>query len=152
MRINTQGRPLSNQERRNAEYIDKPVLKLAKELSKKFNDVFYMSSEQKGRMKDTEITLELLISINKNEILNKKSAIDKALGVEISNRELKTAKTRFLKICKIIKTLDLGKNTRFIRKTSDFYSLLQLLWSLSMRVLFFIKITQKQNKNFLGSQ
>ena len=50
-----------------------------------------MSSEQKGRMKDTEITLELLISNNKNEILNKKSAIDKALG-EISNRELKTAK------------------------------------------------------------
>ncbi|HBR20957.1 MAG TPA: hypothetical protein DD713_00060 [Nitrospiraceae bacterium] len=150
VRINTQGRPLSNQERRNAEYIDKPVLKLAKELSKKFNDVFYMSSEQKGRMKDTEITLELLISINKNEILNKKSAIDKALGVEISNRELKTAKTRFLKICKIIKTLDLGKNTRFIRKTSDFYSLFTAIMELEHAGFIFHKNYEKAKQELSG--
>jgi 5-methylcytosine-specific restriction endonuclease McrA len=146
VRINTQGRPLSNQERRNAEYIDKPVLKLAKELSRKFNDLFYMSSDQKGRMKDTEITLELLISINKNEILNKKSAIDKAVGEEISNKELKTAKKRFLKISKILKSLDLGKNTRFMRKTSDFYSLFIAIMELERAGFIFQRNYSKAKK------
>ncbi len=123
VRINTQGKPLSNQERRHARYIEKPILKLAKESTKRFNKIFSMSNEQKGRMKDTEIALELLISIIKNEILNKKSAIDRALGEEFNKKQLKKAKAQFSKICQIIKSLNLGKNTRFIRKTSDFYCL-----------------------------
>jgi len=136
VRINTQGRPLSKQEQRNAKFIDKPVLKLAKELSKNFNDIFSLSSEQKGRMKDTEIALELLISIYKNEILNKKSAIEPALSETISDKDLRRTKTQFLKILKIVKKLDLGKNTRFIRKTSDFYSL-------------FIAITELERAGFI---
>jgi len=123
IRINTQGRPLSRQERTNARFIEKPILITAKQLSRRFNDLFYMSSEQEGRMKDTEITSELLISLRKNEILNKKIAIDRAMGENITKKEIAFAKNKFLKICKIIRRIDLGRNTRFVRKTPDFYSL-----------------------------
>lgn len=123
VRINTQGRPLSFQERRNAQYIERPVLKLANKLTKKFNAIFSMSHEMKGRMKDAEITLEVLISIIKNEILNKKVAIDKALGETYDKKQLNKAKSHFSKICSIIRRLNLGKNIRFVRNTPDFYSL-----------------------------
>jgi 5-methylcytosine-specific restriction endonuclease McrA len=130
IRINTKGRPLSKQEQRHASFIKKPILELAKDLTKNFNKVFSMSSEQKGRMKDTEITLELLISIAKNEILNKKLAIDRGMGEEIPPKDLRSAKKNFLKVCKIISRLDLGKSTMFIRKTPDFYSLFYAIMEL----------------------
>jgi len=147
IRINTQGKPLSRQERTNAAFIEKPVLKLAINLSNKFNDTFYMTSEQKSRMKDTEITLELLLSIRKEEVLNKKSAIDKAVSEDISNKELKEAQKKFLKICGVIKKLDLGKNTRFIRKTSDYYSLFVALTELDNSNIVFHKKGYLKAKN-----
>lgn len=146
VRINTQGKPLSKQEKRHAKYIENPVLKLARELSKKINNIFSMSNEQKGRMKDVEITLELLISIIKNEILNKKSAIDRALGEEFNKKQLKKAKSQFSKICKIIKSLKLGKNTRFIRKTSDFYSLFVAIMKLVNSGYIFQKYLKAQKE------
>jgi uncharacterized protein with ParB-like and HNH nuclease domain len=79
VRINTQGKPLTKQEQTNAHYIDSPLLLAAKRLTGTFRKVFYMSEDQVGRMKDVEIALELLITIEKKESLNKKTAIITAL-------------------------------------------------------------------------
>jgi uncharacterized protein with ParB-like and HNH nuclease domain len=153
IRINTQGRPLSKQERRNASFIHEPVLKLAKDLTKNFNNVFSMSSEQKGRMKDTEITLEVLISIAKNEILNKKVAIDKGIREKIPPKDLGSAKKKFLKVLKIISKLDLGKSTMFIRKTPDFYSLFYAIMELERAGFIFQDYnTARKNLSKFSSQ
>ncbi len=124
VRINSQGRPLSIQEKRNANYINSPLLTLARGFEKKFHDIFKMTSNQKTRMKDMEINLELLISLWKKDILNKKTAIDAALSSNhISKKELKKVGQKYKRIYKHFKNLDLGTNTRFIRRTSEFYSL-----------------------------
>ncbi len=83
-----------------------------------------MSDDQKDRMKDAEITLELILSLWKNEILNKKVAIIKVLKNEhVTKKELRNIKSRYKAICGLFKKLSLGNNARFKRKTSDFYSL-----------------------------
>ncbi len=147
IRINSQGRPLSQQEIRNASYMNNPILLLAKKLSKKLNNIFKFSDEHKNRGKDIEISLELLISIIKNEILNKKSAIDKSIGKEeFNNRELKIAKSKFLKIYKIIKRLNLGINTRFVRKTSDIYSLYLAIMELEHANIIFDNYAKAQKE------
>jgi hypothetical protein len=147
VRINTQGRPLSKQERLNAKYINKPVLKLAKQLSKKTNSIYNMSADQKARMKDVEITLELLISIIDNEILNKKSAIDKSLGKEFKQKQLNDSKKIFNKICHVLSKLELGKkNTRFTRNTSDFYSLFVAIMELNNAGCVFQKYSKAQKE------
>lgn len=140
VRINTQGRPLTPQEQTNARYIFSPTLILAKSLTKDFDKIFIMSDDQKDHMKNDEITLELVLSLWKNEILNKKVAITKALKNEhITNRELKNIKKRYKAICGLFKKLNLGKNTRFIRKTSDFYSLFIAFMKLSQSKITFDK-------------
>ena len=146
VRINTQGRPLAKQEKLNAQYINKPILKLAKDLSKKTNSIYRISADQKGRMKDIEITLELLISIIENEILNKKSAIDKALGKEFNKKQLQNSKIQFNKISKVFSKLKLGQNTRFTRKTSDFYSLFIAIMELINSGCVFQKYSKAQSK------
>jgi uncharacterized protein with ParB-like and HNH nuclease domain len=124
VRINTQGRPLTKQERRNAYYLNRPIFQLAKELNQKFLRIFTMSSDQQLRMKDIEIVLELLFTLNKDETLNKKAAIDLALSADgVAKNDLKKLKSRYIKICEIIRKMKLGQNLRFIRRTSDFYSL-----------------------------
>lgn len=124
VRINTQGRPLTKQERRNAYYLNRPIFQTAKELSRKFLSIFNMSNDQQLRMKDIEIVLEMLLTLAKDEILNKKSAIDEALRADgVSKNDLKKIKTRYLKICEIIRKMKLSTNVRYIRRTSDFYSL-----------------------------
>lgn len=146
VRINTQGRPLSKQESINAKYITKPVLKLAKDLSKKTNKIYVMSAEQRGRMKDIEIALELLISIIENEILNKKNAIDKALAKDFNKKQLSNSKTQYIKVCRIIEKIKLGKNTRFTRKTSDFYSLFVAIMELVNSGCVFQKYSKAQKE------
>lgn len=124
VRINTQGRPLTTQEQTNANYIFSPSLSLSKNLTKDFHKVYMMSDDQKDRMKDAEITLELILSLWKNEILNKKVAIIKVLKNEhVTKKELRNIKSRYKAICGLFKKLSLGNNARFKRKTSDFYSL-----------------------------
>lgn len=140
VRINTQGRPLTRQEQTNAEYIFSPTLMLAKSLIKDFHKIFVMSDEQKGHMKDAEIALELVLSLWGNKILNKKVAITKALKNEhITNRELQNIKKRYKAICGLLKKLNLGKSARFIRKTSDFYSLFIAFMKLSQSKINFDK-------------
>lgn len=140
VRINTQGRPLTRQEQTNAEYIFSPTLTLAKSLIKDFHKIFVMSDDQKGLMKDAEIALELVLSLWENKILNKKVAITKALKNEhITNRELQNIKKRYKAICGLLKKLNLGKSARFIRKTSDFYSLFIAFMKLSQSKINFDK-------------
>lgn len=146
VRINTQGRPLTNQEKRNAHYINSSVLKLARQLSKKTNSIYNMSADQKARMKDIEITLELLISIIDNEILNKKTAIDKSLGKEFKQKKLNDSKKTFNKICHVFSKLELDKNTRFTRNTSDFYSLFVAIMELNNGGCVFQKYSKAQKE------
>lgn len=124
VRINTQGRPLTKQERRNAYYLNRPILQAAKDLNRKFLSIFSMSGDQQLRMKDIEIVLEMLLTLAKDETLNKKSAIDLALAADgVVGNELKKIKSRYLKNCKIISKMKLSPNVRYMRRTSDFYSL-----------------------------
>jgi hypothetical protein len=95
-------------------------------------------------MKDVEITLELLISIKKGEILNKKIAIEKTLAEDFNKKELNDSKNQYNKIFKIFKHLNLGKNTRFTRKSSDFYSLFIAIAELANSGFVFQKYSKAQ--------
>ena len=75
-------------------------------------------------MKDVELALELLITLEKRESLNKKTAINTALEKkDRAKKEIAKLSSKFKAIIRLLRQLHLGRNTRFARKTSDFYSL-----------------------------
>ena len=138
VRINTQGKPLTKQEQSNAHYINSPLLLVAKKLTSNFHKIFGMSDDLIGRMKDVEITLELLITIQKRESLNKKTAIIYALeDQKITKKEIDKYSSQFKAIVGLLKKMNLGKNTMYVRKTSDFYSLFKAFIDLTNNKIIF---------------
>ena len=128
--INSTGKALTKAEIRNAEYHNRQLLKEASNLSKKQRRYLrkILSPTQISRMKDVELICELIVSAAKQDVINKKIAVDKAIAQDsIKGRDLRKATLdteRALKNAeKIFPNLP---KTRF-QKISDFYSLSVLL-------------------------
>lgn len=69
IRINTLGKPLVGAEKTSAQYFKSNIFKLADNLADndKFHKILKISSEQKGRKKDIEVVIELLISLHEKK-------------------------------------------------------------------------------------
>ncbi|MBS1560991.1 MAG: DUF262 domain-containing protein [Bacteroidetes bacterium] len=87
VRINSTGKPLSAQEKRNAKFMDNKLLQSASLFANKnarlFTEAHVLSSGQITRMKHVEFALELILSVLRNERLDKKKLINDTLSSDL---------------------------------------------------------------------
>ncbi len=133
VRINSTGKPLTSGERRHARYYDSPFLKVAERLARKYEaklvESKVLSEQDINRMKGTELIAELLMSIHNAGPINKKLALDRAIGNEsVKVAELGKISNEFeVTLRSIFKIFPNLSSTRF-RKIVDFYTLFLVIW------------------------
>lgn len=140
VRINSTGRALTTAEKLHARYYESPFLVEAGKLAKQYSEFLVhqqiVSRTGLSRMKDVELVSELLVSLENEGPIDRKLAVDKAVG----NRPVHAATLK--KVCKQFKAImnhirlifPSLRTTRF-RNTSEFYSLFLVvaeLWRLKM--------------------
>ncbi len=150
VRINSTGKALSSAEKQHAKYYSKsPFLKaaakLADKLAGKFTGYGILSEGQISRMKHIELVCELMLSIDHEEPINAKAALDEVMSSsELPAKRISKAVNRTKSaIKKTLRILPNIKTTRF-RKTSDFYSLVLLISQFENRRL--ILSDRKRNR------
>lgn len=148
VRINSTGKPLSSGEKRHAKFYNSRFLKEADHLIAKFKRYFLndkiLSPAQLDRMKGAELVGELLMSIHQGGIINKKTALDRAIGNDsVNGNTLARVSREFTATLNTVKRLfpDL-KSTRF-HNVVDYYSLFMLCWE--MRNQGFVLTDRKRN-------
>lgn len=135
VRINSTGKPLTSGEKRHAKFYESRFLKEADHLVHKFHKYLLhqkiLSQAQIDRMKGTELFSELLMSISKGGIINKKTALDRALGNDTINAHtLSKISREFIATLNTLKRMFPEiRQTRF-RNTSDFYTLFIIIWEM----------------------
>jgi len=136
VRINSTGKKLTSGEKRHAKFYTSLFLKTADRLVGKFGAYMreqkILSPTQMDRMKGTELIAELLMSIHKGGPINKKAALDKAIGNEpINKNTLARLEREFIAIMGLMKRMfpDLCQ-TRF-NNSAEYYSLFLLVWEMN---------------------
>lgn len=135
VRINSTGKKLTSGEKRHARFYNSPFLRQAEKLTHKHEPYLLhnkvLSPGQLDRMKGHELMAELLMSIRKGGPINKKSALDKAIGNESVNQ-----KALYKSVAELNRAMGLIrrmfpklKETRF-SNISDFYTVFMVLWEL----------------------
>jgi hypothetical protein len=149
VRINSTGKPLTSGEKRHAKFYDSRFLKEAERLVVRHQAYLLkqrvLSNAQIDRMKGTELFSELLMSIEQGGIINKKMALDKAIGNEsVNGNTLARVAREFTATLNTLKRiLPELRQTRF-HNIADFYSLFMLVWE--MREQKFVLANRKRNK------
>lgn len=135
VRINSTGKPLTSGEKRHARFYTSRFLKEAERLVARFRNYFLqqgiLSETQLDRMKGTELVSELLMSIQQGGVINKKTALDRAIGNEtVNGNTLGRVSREFIGTLNIFKKIfpDL-RSTRF-HNTADYYTLFMLVWEM----------------------
>lgn len=135
VRINSTGKPLTTSERRHARYYNSRFLKEAERLAKRhrwfFKNNRILTDGQIDRMKDVELVSELLASIVYGGPINKKQAVDKAVGNESINGHTlnKAAKELSATLATIKQMFPDLRSTRFSH-VSEFYTLFLVIWEM----------------------
>jgi len=128
VRINSLGKPLSSAEKRHAKYNQSEFLKKAHSLANYFEKSLQknkvLTPGQITRMKHVELMSELMASIHVGDVINKKTALDNMMKIDIvSASEAKRLENKTKEaINKVFRTIKDLKQTRF-KQISDFYSL-----------------------------
>lgn len=135
VRINSTGKRLTSGEKRHARFYTSPFLKEAERLVGRFHkyllDKRILSPAQIGRMKGTELFAELLMSIHNAGPINKKTALDRAIGNDnINGNTLSRLSREFISTINLLKRMfpDL-KQTR-LHNSAEFYTLFLLVWEM----------------------
>lgn len=132
VRINSTGKTLTSQERRNARYSGSELLKqsqaLANKLTPKFESLGVFSVGQFSRMKHVEFAAELILSIHQGDVINKKLAVDKVMsaGTIPASQLARASRKAFSAVSRIARMFPKLATTRF-RQVVDFYSLAVLV-------------------------
>lgn len=149
VRINSTGKPLTSGEKRHARFYDSRFLREAEKLVSRHQGYLtkqrILSNAQLDRMKGTELFSELLMSIEQGGIINKKTALDKAIGNEsVNGNTLARISREFTATLNTLKRiLPEIRQTRF-HKVADFYSLFMVVWE--MREQKFVLANHKRNR------
>ncbi|MDY6953381.1 MAG: DUF262 domain-containing protein [Thermodesulfobacteriota bacterium] len=137
VRINSTGKALTKQEKRNARYYNSEFLKAAAKIARKYEGYFskkrIVRPTQMSRMKHIELVCEIMYSVHLGDVINKKAALDHLMESGKHGRSSMTT-TQIQKASKqTIKVLNRIGNifpmigqTRFC-KTVDFYTLAVLI-------------------------
>jgi len=149
VRINSTGKPLTSGEKRHARFYDSRFLMEAEVLVNRFRNYLLgeriISQTQLDRMKGTELVAELLMSIQQGGIINKKTALDRAIGNDsVNGNTLGKISREFVATINMVRRMfpDI-RETRF-RNTVDYYSLFMLVWE--MHNLGFVLNDRRRNK------
>lgn len=140
VRINSTGKALTSSEKRHARFYESPLLRTAATLARQLRKFLLaeriVSADQIQRMRDIELISELLASILSGGPVNKKQAIDSAIGSHKFNKASLDRASRELKssIVKLRKLFPELQATRF-RRVPEFYTLVLLVWEWERRKL-----------------
>lgn len=133
VRINSTGKALTRAEKDHAKYYSSEFLKTAARVASKYEDYFMkshiISPGQVSRMKHIELICELMISIDKGEVINKKAALDKVMAPKttMSTNQIKKARDKTTTcINRLQRMFPRLSQTRFCQ-LSDFYVLAVLI-------------------------
>ncbi|MGH9759565.1 MAG: HNH endonuclease signature motif containing protein, partial [Blastocatellia bacterium] len=132
VRINSTGKALTGQEKRNARYYHSPFLRKAGQLAKRLEEYFrsakILSPMQISRMKHVELVCELMVSAHSEGVINKKVALDKVMDSDsIRGRNIdKAAGLTVTCLNRLKRMFPKISQTRF-SQLSDFYSLAVLI-------------------------
>jgi len=133
VRINSTGKALTEQEKRHARFVyNSDFLKKAASTAKKFEEYFskseIFSKDQLNRMKHVELMCELMLSLEKNDVLNRKAAVDKALSnEEFTAKKLGDMDAKTTKALNHIKRMFPKLKETRLRQQTDFYTLAVLI-------------------------
>ena len=132
VRINSTGKALTPQEKRRAKYYNRsPLLKEADRLARRYEWYFaemgILSSGQMSRMKHVELVCEVMLSILRGDVINKKAALDRVMKADSFNaREIsKASRKTITALNRVRRMFPKLYSTRF-SKVTDFYSLVML--------------------------
>jgi hypothetical protein len=149
VRINSTGKRLTSGEKRNAKFYTSRFLREAESLVRKFQPFLVqekiLTPAQIDRMKGTELFSELLMSIHSGGPINKKTALDRAIGNDsVNGNTLGKISREFVATLNRLKKMfpDL-KQTRF-HNSAEFYSLFLLVWEMNQEG--FVLADAKRNK------
>jgi 5-methylcytosine-specific restriction endonuclease McrA len=132
VRINSTGKALTPQEKRRAKYYNSAFLKEADRLARRYETRFrkmgILSAGQISRMKHIELVCELMVSIQRGDVINKKAALDRVMKSDhFSGRDTAKASRRtFTALNRVQRMFPKLRTTRFAKLT-DFYSLVMLI-------------------------
>jgi hypothetical protein len=149
VRINSTGKPLTSGEKRHARFYTSPFLKEAERLVARFQGYLLseriLSSGQIDRMKGTELFSELLMSIHHGSPINKKTALDRAIGNDsINGNTLGRLSREFITtIGRLRRMLPGLRETRF-HNSAEFYTLFLLVWE--METEKFVLTDKRRNR------
>jgi hypothetical protein len=140
IRINSTGKALTSQEKRNAKYYNSPFLKEAARLANRFERYFVeskiFSQGQLSRMKHIEFMCELMLSLIQGDVLNKKTALDRVMDVKsFDGRQLKKASRMATTTLNRIQRMFPNLKTIRLRQITDFYSLAVLVGKFEQEAL-----------------
>lgn len=133
--INSTGKALTGSEKRHARFYKSGLLKEARRLADRLGSFFrknhVLSTGQISRMKDVELVSEIMASIMQEGVINKKAAIDKAIGLaDQDGRVVRRVTGACRKTINLVRRMfPRLKETRF-RNSSEFYSLCVTVWTL----------------------
>ena len=132
VRINSTGKALTGQEKRHAKYYKSAFLKEAARVAGKFAQYFLdmgvMGTSQLSRMKHVELICELMLSIQKGDPINKKSALNNIMadtGVDM-RQVTRGARLTVAALNRVKRMFPKLYSTRFV-KVTDFYTLTTLV-------------------------
>ncbi|MBK6293005.1 MAG: DUF262 domain-containing protein [Rhodoferax sp.] len=135
VRINSTGKPLTPQEKRNAKYSGSDLLQaatsLANKLEPKLDALGVFNAAQKSRMKHVEFCAEIILSMHQGDVLNKKAAVDRVMAAKampVAQLKKSTA-AAFTTISLVARMFPELASTRF-KQTVDFYTLVVLVGKL----------------------
>ena len=132
VRLNSTGKPLTQQEKRKAKYSGSDLLVqasiLANKLEKEWRSSRVMSDHHIARMKHIELAAELILSVHQGAVINKKAAIDRVMSTStVSKARLQKASNKVaLAVRTISKAFPQLRSTRFV-KPVDYYTLVVLI-------------------------
>jgi 5-methylcytosine-specific restriction endonuclease McrA len=138
IRINSTGKKLSPQEIRHAKWYKNSNLLLAAESIAKarkyeryFTEMGILSASQITRMKAIELVTELILSVEREDVLDRKKSLDSVMGNQGINKATITRISKEVKsiLDQIQRTFPELPTSRF-RKTSDFYALFLAVWQM----------------------
>ena len=132
IRINSTGKALTSQEKRHAKYYNSAFLKEAARLANRFERYFLenkiFSPGQLSRMKHVEFMCELMLSLARGDVLNKKTALDRVMdGKSFDGRQLGKASRMVTTTLNRIRRMFPQLKTTRLRQVTDFYSLAVLI-------------------------
>ena len=149
VRINSTGKRLTSGEKRHAKFYTSRFLKEADKLVGKFQKYLreqrILSPAQLDRMKGTELFSEILMSIHNGGPINKKTALDRAIGNDsVNGNTLSKLSREFIATINLMKRMfhEL-RQTRF-HNSAEFYTLFLLVWE--MRDQNFVLTDRRRNR------